>query len=181
MQMRKDIRCAVVNNRVMPGGLSEEEKTELGRELWRLICEEGVNYFLTDMMPGTAMTAARMVLQFRTQFPYLALECIIPFERQAVKWNEKLREEYFDIIENCDRETMICRSFTVHCWETMDRYCSERSQFAVLQFPTDAGDRSASRFREYARVNGCRIINIGGKASHKTAKKKESGTANNSI
>ncbi len=41
------------------------------------------------------MYAAEIVLALKEKYPQITLECAIPYERQAVRWPEALRNRYF--------------------------------------------------------------------------------------
>ena len=47
------------------------------------------------MAQGVDMYAAEIVLELKKQDPQITLECAIPYERQAVRWPEALRNRYF--------------------------------------------------------------------------------------
>ena len=50
-----------------------------------------------------------------TGHPQITLECAIPYERQAVRWPESLRNRYFSIAERCDKGTMLQTHYTQDC------------------------------------------------------------------
>ena len=41
------------------------------------------------------MYAAEIVLALKEKYPQITLECAIPYERQAMRWPEALRNRYF--------------------------------------------------------------------------------------
>ena len=55
------------------------------------------------------------MLELKKQHPQITLECAIPYERQAVRWPEALRNRYFSIAERCDKETMLQTHYTQDC------------------------------------------------------------------
>ena len=61
------------------------------------------------------MYAAEIVLALKEKYPQITLECAIPYERQAVRWPEALRNRYFSIAEQCDQETMLQTHYTQDC------------------------------------------------------------------
>ena len=76
----------------------------------------------SGMAQGVDMYAAEIVLELKKQDPQITLECAIPYERQAVRWPEALRNRYFSIAERCDRETMLQRQYTPDCLRKRNRY-----------------------------------------------------------
>ncbi len=59
-----------------------------------------MTHFISGMAQGvTCIAAAEIVLELKKQYPQITLECAIPYERQAVRWPEALRNRYFSIAE----------------------------------------------------------------------------------
>lgn len=77
-------------------------KEVLAKEICRLIKTENVYIFSSDMSLAFGLPAAEAVLELKKKYPYIALECVQPFETQANNWKSDLRERYFRTIENCD-------------------------------------------------------------------------------
>ena len=67
-----------------------------------------------------------------TGHPQITLECAIPYERQAVRWPEALRNRYFSIAERCDQETMLQRQSQ---WDGTDGMVCQRDWETGLDFP----------------------------------------------
>lgn len=47
---------------------------------------------------------ANIVLKLKYSYPMITLECAIPCETQAVKWNERDRDIYYDLLKNVIRK-----------------------------------------------------------------------------
>ena len=56
---------------------------------------------------------------------------VAPYERQAVRWPEALRNRYFSIAERCDRETMLQRQYTPDCLRKRNRYMVDRAEIVL--------------------------------------------------
>ena len=54
------------------------------------------------------MYAAEIVLALKEKYPQITLECAIPYERQAVRWPEALRNRYFSIAERNAADGLVC-------------------------------------------------------------------------
>lgn len=61
---------------------------------------------LSSLNLGFETLAATAALSIRNEYD-VALECVIPFEEQAKDWDEADRDRYFNILEKCDKETLI--------------------------------------------------------------------------
>ena len=80
---------------------------------------------------GVDMYAAEIVLELKKQDPQITLECAIPYERQAVRWPEALRNRYFSIAERCDQETMLQRQSQ---WDGTDGVVCQRDWETGLDY-----------------------------------------------
>ena len=86
--------CAFTGHRPqnLPFGLNEEDerciklKKTLREQTIRVIENEGVTHFITGMAIGVDMYAAEIVLGLKAAYPGVTLECAIPYENQAEKW-----------------------------------------------------------------------------------------------
>ena len=89
--------CAFTGHRPKGLGYPESDgrctalKEKLRALIVKLIEEEGVTHFISGMAQGVDMYAAEIVLELKKQYPQITLECAIPYERQAVRWPEALR------------------------------------------------------------------------------------------
>ena len=113
--------CAFTGHRPKGLGYPESDgrctalKEKLRSLILKLIEEEGVTHFISGMAQGVDMYAAEIVLELKKHYPQITLECAIPYERQAVRWPEALRNRYFSIAERCDKETMLQTHYTQDC------------------------------------------------------------------
>ena len=132
--------CAFTGHRPKGLGYPESDgrcaalKEKLRALIVKLIEEEGVTHFISGMAQGVDMYAAEIVLDLKQTYPYITLECAIPYERQAVRWPEALRNRYFSIAERCDQETMLQRQSQ---WDGTDGVVCQRNWEASLDHPTE--------------------------------------------
>ena len=75
--------------------------------------------------------AAEIVLALKEKYPQITLECAIPYERQAVRWPEALRNRYFSIAERCDQETMLQRQYTPDCLRKRNQYMVDHAEIVL--------------------------------------------------
>ncbi len=66
----------------------------------------GTVCLMTSMNIGVETLAATAALALGRDHA-VCLECVIPYEGQANDWAESDRDRYFDIIEKCDKETLL--------------------------------------------------------------------------
>ena len=119
----KEIICSVLglDTEAIPFGLNEEEekciafKLKIKKQLLRLIEKEHARKFIASPEPGVNMYAAEIILDLQKHYPDLSLECVIPFEEEAVRWSEDFRSRYFSILERSQKETLLQRHFSPDC------------------------------------------------------------------
>ena len=85
----------------------------------------------SGMAQGVDMYAAEIVLELKKQYPQITLECAIPYERQAVRWPEALRNRYFSIAEHCDKETMLQTHYTQDCLWKRNQYMVDHADIVL--------------------------------------------------
>ena len=129
--------CAFTGHRPKGLGYPESDrrcaalKEKLRSLIIRMMEEEGVTHFISGMAQGVDMYAAEIVLELKKRYPQITLECAIPYERQAVRWPEALRNRYFSIAERCDQETMLQRQYTPDCLRKRNQYMVDRADIVL--------------------------------------------------
>ena len=153
--------CAIVGsgNRKAPEAYKNPGfKNSLYSRLESLILGENVTYFLSGMSVGTEMLASEIILELKERYPHISLESVIPYENQASRWNEELRDRYFKIAACCDRETMLQKHYSPDCFNRQDLYMIEKADIIISAWiqPTTRKDRDLS----FAQKLGKRVIDI---------------------
>ena len=151
--------CAFTGHRPKGLGYPESDgrcaalKEKLRSLILKLIEEEGVTHFISGMAQGVDMYAAEIVLELKERYPQITLECAIPYERQAVRWPEALRNRYFSIAERCDKETMLQTHYTQDCLRNRNRYMVEHADMvlAVCNMRRHSGTRQTVWFAQNRR------------------------------
>lgn len=109
----------------------DELKNKLLELIRELIEKEGVTHFISGVALGVDTYAAEIVLSLKAQYPYITLECAIPCETQAIKWNERDRDIYYDILSKCDKETLLQQKYTADCMQRRNEYMVDNSDFVI--------------------------------------------------
>lgn len=109
----------------------DELKGRLEELIKNLIEKEGVTHFISGVALGVDTYAANIVLNLKAQYPGITLECAIPCETQAVKWNERDRDIYYDLIAKCDKETLLQQNYTSDCMQKRNEYMVDNSDYVI--------------------------------------------------
>ena len=113
--MKKGLTCCLTGNRQqsVPFGFNEQDQRciQLSNKIVDLIdtmiTENKVTHYISGMALGIDQICAELVLEIKSRYPKITLECAIPCEEQAIRWTEPQRDRYFSILERCDKETII--------------------------------------------------------------------------
>ena len=92
------------------------------------------------------------VVDLKAKYPHITLESAIPCETQAAKWSEPLRDRYFKIAEQCDKETMLQTQYTPDCMQKRNRYMVDQAD--VLLAVWDGTPSGTGSTVQYARTQG---------------------------
>lgn len=106
-------------------------KEIIKRELVKLIEEEGVTAFISNMTQGFSQWAAEMVVELKSHYPGTTLECVLLYENQATGWTEDERDRFFTTVQKCDKKTMLQGKYSKDCRKNGERYMLEQSQFVL--------------------------------------------------
>ncbi len=163
--------CAFTGHRPqkLPFGFREADercvalKQRLREQIINLIEEHGVTHFISGMAIGVDMYAAEIVLDLKSIYPEITLECAIPCETQAVKWTEKLRDRYFNIAARCDTETMLQHHYTADCMQRRNRYMVDHADYILAVW--DGRPSGTGKTMAYARSTRKRVIVISPKTN----------------
>jgi uncharacterized phage-like protein YoqJ len=137
---------------------SLELKAKLEKAIIYLIDNKGVTHFISGMALGVDMIAAEIVLELKSKYPEIKLECALPCETQASRWSEKYRDRYFNIIEMSDKETLLQTHYTADCMHKRNRYMVDHSDYVIAVW--DGSPSGTGKTVMYAKENNKAILQI---------------------
>lgn len=117
------------NDEGAPG--CERLKELLRENIERQITENGITHFISGMAMGVDIYAAEIVLQLKEKYPHITLECAIPCETQANRWNDSWRNRYFDIIYRADAAKTLQTRYTYDCLMKRNKYMVDNSDVVI--------------------------------------------------
>ena len=138
---QRETTCCFTGHRPekLPWGEDETDPRclELKARLDRAVEEAwagGKRHFICGMARGADFYFCEAVLRLRQAHPSATLEAAIPWEEQAARWGERDRDRYFDLVRQCDRETMVQRHYSKGCALRRDRYMVDRSSMLIAVY-----------------------------------------------
>lgn len=156
--------CCFTGHRPQKLGYGENsiQCDELKNRLEELIIEltekGGVTHFVSGVALGVDTYAAKIVLNLKTRYPDITLECAIPCENQAEKWNERDRDVYYDLISKCDKETLLQQKYSSDCMQKRNEYMVDNSDYVIAVWngkPSGTGNTV-----KYAMKNNKKVLLI---------------------
>lgn len=138
--------------------MSLELKAKLEKAIIYLIENKGVTNFISGMALGVDMIAAEIVLELKSKYPEIMLECALPCETQASRWSVKYRDRYFNIIEMSDKETLLQTHYTADCMHKRNRYMVDLSDYVIAVW--DGSPSGTGKTVMYAKENHKTILQI---------------------
>lgn len=138
--------------------MSLELKAKLEKAIIYLIENKGVTNFISGMALGVDMIAAEIVLELKSKYPEIMLECALPCETQASRWSVKYRDRYFNIIEMSDKETLLQTHYTADCMHKRNRYMVDHSDYVIAVW--DGSPSGTGKTVMYAKENHKTILQI---------------------
>ncbi len=135
-----DIRtCSIIGLLSSRSGLILDEQREYYLllkscilELIDIIEEASSVRFALSMEYDLSLSIAEIILELKNRYPDITLECVIPYETISNKWTINKRDRYFSIMERCDKETMILKSYRRDCKVRCNHYLISQSQYILV-------------------------------------------------
>lgn len=82
------------------------------------LVESGKKNFISDMSLGICLSGAEIALELRDELDSdIRLVCVLPYERQAVKWSAEHRERYFRVLALADKSIVLQSDYSDDCYK----------------------------------------------------------------
>lgn len=116
----KDIRCLKMKKRV--------------RNEIEFAISNGYRHFISGMALGFDMICAEIVLELKEIYPYITLECAIPYKGQSNMWSEIYKKRYNNILLQADKVRCIYTHFVRGCMHERNRYMVNNSSMIIALY-----------------------------------------------
>lgn len=147
----------------LPWGLNESDsgcirlKDELAQKLEN-IYQQGYRHFICGMAIGCDMYFAEAVLALRSLHDDVTLEAAVPCANQSERWSVSQRERYNNLIDACDKVTVLQSVYTPDCMMRRNRYMVDNSSLLLCCYNGRPGGTMNTIL--YARRQGIDTIII---------------------
>lgn len=120
----------------------------------------GARTFITGGAIGFDTIAAQLVLRLRTEYPniYLALALPCPPEQQTLKWTDKQKSEYYEILNRANFTKIVSERYNSSCMYARNRLMVDRSGTIICYLRRKSGGTYYTV--NYAKTQGIAIIEI---------------------
>ncbi len=108
----------------------QEYLSQLSKIIATLI-QQGFSHFISGGAMGADMDFAEFVLWFRKKRPYITLEIAVPCPNQTLKWSQKEKDRYQNILSQADEVNIISERYTPDCTLKRNRYMVDKSSCVV--------------------------------------------------
>lgn len=100
---------------------------------------DGYDYFISGMAIGCDMFFAQIVLNLRSEFPNIKLECALPCADQANIWPDTQKQEYLDILSACNYVNILTPRYSRACLHMRNRYMVSKSDALIAVWDGTSG------------------------------------------
>lgn len=113
---------------------------------------------IADMKSVTLNDMDGEIAELKKTYPDITLESAIPCETQAAKWNAAMRERYYGIAAQCDKETLLQTHYTPDCMDKRNRYMVDHADYIIAVW--DGKPSGTGKTVMYAQSKGKVIIKV---------------------
>ena len=142
----------------LPWGIDEDRaearafKLRLKETLTELIATGCID-FLSGAARGFDTIAAETVLELRKEFPWVSLTLVLPFDKQADKWDEMDRARWNRLVENADHVLHLAGGYDKGCMRRRNRYLVDHSALLIAAYNGDEQSGTAMTLAYAAEQN----------------------------
>lgn len=136
----------------------EALKAVLAEQIGILI-RAGTLDFFSGMALGVDTWSASAVITLREKNPAIKLHCVLPCEKQEIKWSFAARETYYRILKQADSIQYVSRYYHNGCMMERNRQLVDLSSVLLAVYNGQPSGGTAATIR-YAREQKKRILCI---------------------
>jgi uncharacterized phage-like protein YoqJ len=119
---------------------------------------QGYSNYLCGFEEGADIYFAESLFEMQAKYSALTLNSIIPYENQAIDWPEWEREKYFNLLEKCNKETLLYTQYKIGCLAEKNKIMILNSDILIAVY--DGKLSSTMQAIDYANKSVKKVICI---------------------
>ena len=163
--MERDITCCFTGHRADKLPWQDDERApgclRLKAALWDVLQSlyaGGYRHFICGMAYGADIYFGEAVTALRRERPDVTLEAAVPFDGQERRWSPAWQRRYARLAEECDKVTVLHRSYTPECMMDRNRYMVDASSALIAVYNGAPGGTRSTML--YAMRQGVQIVEL---------------------
>lgn len=103
--------------------------------------DDGSEIFMTGGALGVDTLAAWAVIRLRNEYPHIQLVLVLPCppEQQTIKWTQKQKDEYHNILEQANEVKILSEQYTDSCMLDRNKYMVDNSSKLIYYLRSARG------------------------------------------
>ena len=124
------------------------------------LIDQGVAFFGSGGATGFDQLAATTVLNLKKYYPHIKLVMVLPCppEQQSLKWNDKQKKQYSEILSRADKVRILSPQYTNSCMLDRNRHLVDNSAYLICYLRENSGGTFYTF--NYAEKQGLKILRI---------------------
>lgn len=164
--MRMDkLTCCFTGHRPknLPWGYNKDDirwfklQNIIMKEIEKLV-DEGYTHFISGMAQGIDIWCAKVVLNLKKDHPEITLECAVPCRSQSKKWPDEDKYEYYYILKNADKVTLISDKYTKTCMQDRNKYMVDNSDLVLAVYDKTQDKSGTAQTIRYAKEKNKKLF-----------------------
>ncbi len=126
------------------------------------LAESGADTFCAGGALGFDTLAAQTVIKLRQEYPWIMLHLVLPCppEEQSLKFTEKNRQLYYDVISSADSIETVSPQYTSDCMKMRNSRLIELADICVCCYDIRRSHTGTGQTVRMAEKKGIGIINL---------------------
>ena len=157
VQNMKNITCCFTGHRKLPPDKYNDILQKTRKQI-EIAYRDGYRRFLCGGALGYDTMCAQEIIRMKKTHPDIKLILVYPCLGQDAKWQEKDRETYRAVFEECDECYCMSKSYTPYCMHLRNRAMIIDSSLCIAYLESDKGGTAYTY--SYAAKHGVRTVNV---------------------
>ena len=140
----------------LPGGYNLESAPNKALEetLYRILRKAQPTSVISGMALGVDQIFVKAAIRLKAELPTLHIIAAVPCRNQDCKWNDKARESYKALLDQCDVVKVLSETYTNTCMKERNQWMVDKCTSAIAVYDgTYGGTQHAVNALKTAKKN----------------------------